>query len=399
MKRILFSMAVFFAATFSSEVALAQSTQAGQSVQHGVASAEGIAFVQLTLEQTIAKAKAEGKYVFIDVYTDWCGPCKMMSEQIFPLKALGDYFNPKYVSLQLNGEKNEDGKALVQKYKISAYPTFIILDGNGNMIHLFAGGVLSVAFIDKVEESFNPDLALGNLEKLYQSGDRSKKTMSAYIKAKINSYTGNVKPMLDKFVDSLKPEELICKECLFIFDDLAQLGSPRADFYVENLDKFRAAVGREKADTVLKKKFEAYYASVLGNQRVKNADEIKKINDKLASLNLSKTDILTAYQVTIKAVMDKTGGEEIVKAAKAASTKVHSNETDVFLYYAIPAAFSILTPQQVDELVALVKSPNVRPKIDSNLKRLRDAAAKAEAAKAAAAAAANGTPAPTPATK
>ena len=147
-------------------------------------------------------------------------------------------------------------------------------------------------------------------------------------------------------------------------------------------------------------RFEAYYAGILGNQRAKNADEIAKVNEKLASLNLSKTDILTTYQITIKAVMDKTGGDEIVKAAKAAATKVHSNETDVFLYYAIPAAYSILTPQQVDELVALVKSPNVRPKIDSNLKRMRDAAAKAEAAKAAAAAAVGTTaPAPASATK
>jgi thioredoxin-related protein len=335
-------------------------------------SAQGIEFQHLTLEQTIAKAKAENKYVFIDVYTDWCGPCKLMSAQVFPMKEMGDYFNPKFVSLKLNGETTVDGKSLVSKYKITAYPTFIILDGDGNMIHLFAGGVIGLAFIDKVAESFNPDKAMGNLQKLYDSGDRSKKTMSSYLKALINSYTVDYRPMLDKFVDSLKPEELICNECLFIFDDLARLDSPRTDFYIKNLDKFRASVGREKADTLLKKKFEAYYAGLLGNQRPKNEVEFEAVNKKLDSLNLHKTDILSAYKTTVKAVITKSGADDIVKAAKKAVGKVHSNETDVFLYYAIPASFSILSNEQVDQLMALVKNENVRPKLESTIKRMRE---------------------------
>jgi len=359
MKRIFLTLAVIFSSV--------------------LVSAQGIEFQQLTLEQTIAKAKAENKYVFIDVYTDWCGPCKLMTAQVFPMKELGDYFNPKFVSLKLNGETNADGKSLVAKYKITAYPTFIILDGDGNMIHLFAGGVIGLAFIDKVAESFNPNMALGNLQRLYDSGDRSKQTMSSYLQALIHSYTGDFKPMLDKFVDSLKPEELICKECLFIFDDLAQLNSPRTEFYIQNLDKFRESVGREKADTVLKKKFEAYYAGLLGNQRVKKSAEIDAINKKLDSLNLSKTDILTAYQITIKAVMTNSGADEIVKAAIAASTKVSSNEIDVFLYYAIPASFSILSDEQVDQLMALVKNANVRPKLENTIKKLRESSAKVAA--------------------
>jgi thiol-disulfide isomerase/thioredoxin len=38
-----------------------------------------------------AKAKAENKYIFMDCFTTWCGPCRFMSTKIFPQKESGDY--------------------------------------------------------------------------------------------------------------------------------------------------------------------------------------------------------------------------------------------------------------------------------------------------------------------
>ena len=105
-----------------------------------------------------------------------------MAHDIFPMKEMGDYFNPKYISIKSNAEKGEDGPAVKTKYGIKAYPTFLILDGDGNLIHMFAGGTLSLAFIDKVEESFNPDKAFGNLQKRYKSGERDKKLVANYIR-------------------------------------------------------------------------------------------------------------------------------------------------------------------------------------------------------------------------
>lgn len=54
---------------------------------------QGVLFEDMTTEQAVEKAKAEDKYVFVDVYTNWCGPCKMMDNQVFPMKEVGDYFN------------------------------------------------------------------------------------------------------------------------------------------------------------------------------------------------------------------------------------------------------------------------------------------------------------------
>jgi thiol-disulfide isomerase/thioredoxin len=48
-----------------------------------------------------AKAKAENKYIFIDCFTTWCGPCKYMSTTIFPQKESGDYMNDKFISVKV----------------------------------------------------------------------------------------------------------------------------------------------------------------------------------------------------------------------------------------------------------------------------------------------------------
>ena len=70
-----------------------------------------------TLEQASAKAKAENKLIFIDCYTQWCGPCKKMSKEVFPQASVGDYMNPKYISLKLDME-TPYGAPLAKKWQI-----------------------------------------------------------------------------------------------------------------------------------------------------------------------------------------------------------------------------------------------------------------------------------------
>src|SRR5579864_9669023 len=62
----------------------------------------------MSWQQVLAKAKKENKYIFVDCYTTWCGPCKYMSKEIFPLKETGDAVNPHYICI---GIQIEDRKS------------------------------------------------------------------------------------------------------------------------------------------------------------------------------------------------------------------------------------------------------------------------------------------------
>lgn len=52
--------------------------------------------------------------MFVDFYTDWCGPCKVMARDVFPQKQVGDFFNAKFVCLKLNAEK--EGRELAKLF-------------------------------------------------------------------------------------------------------------------------------------------------------------------------------------------------------------------------------------------------------------------------------------------
>ncbi|CAH6421252.1 Thioredoxin [uncultured virus] len=64
------------------------------------------------------------KYVFVDFYADWCGPCKRISPKIDEYcKTYGD----KIYFLKINVDE-ENIESIIKRYNISALPTFLIFD-------------------------------------------------------------------------------------------------------------------------------------------------------------------------------------------------------------------------------------------------------------------------------
>ncbi|MCS3870718.1 thiol:disulfide interchange protein [Chryseobacterium ginsenosidimutans] len=96
--------------------------------------AQGIKFEDTNFKAVLAKAKKENKLVFIDAYASWCGPCKLMVKNVFPQKPVGDYYNAHFVNAKIDMEKGE-GVDLAKKYNVKAFPTYLFVDGNGEVVH------------------------------------------------------------------------------------------------------------------------------------------------------------------------------------------------------------------------------------------------------------------------
>jgi thioredoxin 1 len=90
---------------------------------------KGIQFVEPNWAKAIEQAKKEKKMIFVDAYTTWCGPCRMLKQNTFPDKAAGDFFNKHFINIALDMEKG-DGLAFAEKYQIRAYPTLLIMDAD-----------------------------------------------------------------------------------------------------------------------------------------------------------------------------------------------------------------------------------------------------------------------------
>lgn len=135
-------------------------------------------FRSLTLDQAVEQAKKENKLVFVDFYTDWCGPCKVMARDVFPQKKVGDYFNQRFVCIKLNAEK--EGKQDAQTYQVKAYPTFLVLDTDKNVKLDIKGSMTAETFLSKIESELNPQLSPEAMKKRYDNGERTPDLINAY---------------------------------------------------------------------------------------------------------------------------------------------------------------------------------------------------------------------------
>lgn len=94
----------------------------------------GISFSKLKLETAMKLAKKEKKLIFIDAYTSWCRPCKIMAATAFKDEKVANTFNKQFVNLKVDMEKNADGTFIARKYKVQAYPTLLFIDSKGNLV-------------------------------------------------------------------------------------------------------------------------------------------------------------------------------------------------------------------------------------------------------------------------
>ncbi|MCP3929677.1 MAG: thioredoxin family protein [Bacteroidetes bacterium] len=101
----------------------------------------GVRFVvNSKLMPLLDQAKEEEKLVFVDFYTNWCLPCKLMDEDVFPHKGTGDFFNDHFINYKVNAEMGH-GVNLANIFEVKAYPTLLFLDINGKVLARKEGAV------------------------------------------------------------------------------------------------------------------------------------------------------------------------------------------------------------------------------------------------------------------
>ncbi len=104
----------------------------------------------MTVEQALEAQKKAPRKIMIDVYTSWCGPCKMMDQNTFTNPEVIAYINKHYYAIKFNAESpetvkfkgntytnptydpNKTGRNGVNEFSrslgVNAYPTIVYLD-------------------------------------------------------------------------------------------------------------------------------------------------------------------------------------------------------------------------------------------------------------------------------
>src|SRR5882762_7958346 len=86
----------------------------------------------LAFDAATEKAKKENKHLIVDVYTTWCGWCKVMDRQTYGNKEVAEYLTENFVLAKVNGESSAElhykGEAMsekmfARKVGVTGFPT------------------------------------------------------------------------------------------------------------------------------------------------------------------------------------------------------------------------------------------------------------------------------------
>lgn len=116
-----------------------------------------VAWFHGSLDEALARAKAEKKLVLMDVGAYWCPPCQQLDEEVFVRSEVGERLGRGYVALHVDAEKGE-GPELAERYHVLAYPTLLVLEATGvekgRMVDFLPAPAL-LATLDRIEQGGN----------------------------------------------------------------------------------------------------------------------------------------------------------------------------------------------------------------------------------------------------
>lgn len=227
------------------------------------AQTEGVNFEHGTLQEALNKAKANkkgAKLVFLDCFTTWCGPCKYMANEVFPKKEAGDYFNKKFVNIKIDMEKGE-GIELAKKYAVAAYPTFLILDAEGNEIGRVVGGGELADFIKKIEAAMDVKNSPKYVKGIFDA-DKNVDNAVAYLKCLDNAY---MKADMGNFIAEnlivLKAKDIFSAQMWSYFSgNLSGKNPALLAYLLENKATADLYIGKEMVDKAI---VNTYYSNLM----------------------------------------------------------------------------------------------------------------------------------------
>jgi len=236
---------------------------AGTSFSQKAEPSTGIKWIaSLSWEQAKQKAKEEKKFIFVDCYATWCGPCKKMDQEVYINDGLGKKINDRFISVKIQMDQTKydnefvkswyaDALQLSNRYSIDAFPTFLFFTSNGELTYRNAGYKNADQFSSIIDDVIDPKqnyaakvaafkshtLKLEDMEWLAITANQFKEDSLAKVIAK---------EYKSRFINKQKPSaELIKRHAKFIFpfQSLFNIQDPLVKYFYKNQAMADSAIG------------------------------------------------------------------------------------------------------------------------------------------------------------
>lgn len=143
-------------------------------------------FVEVTTLQEMElmqkKASDQQLMLFVDVYATWCGPCKLMDQDVYTDPTVAEYMNANFISVRIDGECDY-GRVYAADQELEGYPSMFIFTMNGEPISRVVGFTPVEQLVPTLKATVDGYKEIRKYQAKYQRGTLEEVEFAAYIDA------------------------------------------------------------------------------------------------------------------------------------------------------------------------------------------------------------------------
>ncbi|THU32918.1 DUF255 domain-containing protein [Niastella caeni] len=227
-------------------------------------------------DKVIEKASKDNKFIFVDCYATWCGPCKKMDKEVLIKENVVNLMNNKFICLKLQLDKTSkddenvkkwylESERLSKQYQIISFPTYLFFSPKGKLVHRGTGFNAEASFLSLAKAALNPEHQFYTLIEDYKKGkinyDAIPYLLTVAQKSGNRVLVESLKGDYNKHLNSLPKEKLYTISNIeYLNANLKSTGSPFFQLFYPDGKKVneimkQSGYARRTVDSVISREF------------------------------------------------------------------------------------------------------------------------------------------------
>lgn len=209
-----------------------------------------------------------------------------------------------------------EGIELAKRYGIKVYPTLLVLDSEGNLLHRFTGARPPRALIDEMARALSDSTAYGPVKAKYDAGDRTPQVVIEYLRNMVSAGDMQETEAIDeaeKYFNTLSEKERIDKDLIPFYTRFAT--EPESDmsrYFLRHQAEYQKLAGKTVIERALLNIYFPYFMNMLPEPDMNNEILVSVIEDIKHTRSVKKNSTL-GYLVTITEAASQKDWEKVLK--------------------------------------------------------------------------------------
>ncbi len=161
------------------------------------------------------KASKENKFVFVDVYTDWCTYCHQLDNEVYTSPEVIEYFSEHFINVKFDAE-TEFGYPKSKRLNVSGYPALLFLTENQQVFQRIDGFVPAPALMAYGNGVENMKTRLPILEASYESKTISKEEKLELIAILELNDQNRANEIAEEYINQLNSDDYLNLETFWL---------------------------------------------------------------------------------------------------------------------------------------------------------------------------------------